>query len=738
MCIIALKSPLEMKKIIILIFIFLLPTNANAQEKILNIEDSLLHYPNFFSHTYFFRDSTGHIFEQIKAIDFQKNFQLSSEKISYPTNKKPESLWLKVNIDNQYKHHDYRFFVPKHDSVFVYLLDLQTQKIIFKNISGLLSYEQKEYKEYFWRGCHTVLSLEKGHQYQLFIKVKDSHQNSNLIWIEGNEVWVKAEYENRSIFIEILRIFNGMLLIMFLYNFAVFLISRERIYLYYAFYTFFANLTLLFPYSKHILKDWAIYSTDLFGFSFMLNSIFYLLFSKEFIEVKKYNQRWDRISNYFMILLVPSNLFVLLFFTGNGLAVNLVIMGNIIFNFVFFLSVSSFRNVISKTFFVGNMCLYVCSFFALISSFEFFYQRINIGFAGYYLAQTGIILEILIFSIGLGYRIRLNEQEKRKVQEELNHTLKNQNENLEQNVKEKTKELLKYTEQLQISYEEIQVINEELHQTQEETLAQRDALKTKNSELELQKFKISQSIESAKLIQYAILPTKQKLDSIFTENFVILIPKDTVSGDFYMVNQIDNKKFLIVADCTGHGVSGAFMTMIGNTLIDRIISAGVNSPKDILYKLHFEIQNVLQQKQTNNTDGMDIAIVVLEETDNQVNIVFAAAKRPLYYLSKGEKDVKKIAGSRKMIGGYEMQNKTFENEYLTLPKGSLLYLCTDGYADQNDIERHKFTEKRMLSLISENSNSSLEIQEQILKTQILQHMEGEEQRDDILVLGVKI
>ncbi len=291
--------------------------------------------------------------------------------------------------------------------------------------------------------------------------------------------------------------------------------------------------------------------------------------------------------------------------------------------------------------------------------------------------------------------------------------------------------------EIQNQQEEIQVQNEELRQIQEEISAQRDLLAEKNQTLEFYSTKISQSIRSARLIQKAILPPKNKMDGIFEEYFILYMPKDVVSGDFWWADQIRQHRFLVVADCTGHGVSGAFMTMIGNSLLDRIIrTLQILEPKEILEELHTQIQFLLQQEQTGDMNGMDLVVVRIDTE----KIVFSGAKRPLYILQNGKTE--KIAGNRKAIGGRikstKNTQKVFEQVEIIHQNSMPLYLCSDGYADQNNRKRQSFSEKRLLDLLQEIQHHSLAEQKETLKHQLAMHMDGVEQRDDILVIGIRV
>jgi serine phosphatase RsbU (regulator of sigma subunit) len=268
-------------------------------------------------------------------------------------------------------------------------------------------------------------------------------------------------------------------------------------------------------------------------------------------------------------------------------------------------------------------------------------------------------------------------------------------------------------------------------------LAQRDVLEVKNNLLEEYKYKIGKSIEAAQMIQKAMLPPKTKMKELFEEHFVLFQPKDIVSGDFWWANEFLGEKYLIVADCTGHGVSGAMLTMIGSALLDRIIRVmSITEPAEILEILHIEIKGLLQQDQTHNNEGMDIAITYWHYENEECFLSFAAAKRPLYYAYQGQMD--KIAGTRRNIGGAGESSKIFESKTLTLSKGTMLYLCSDGYADQNDANRNNFTEKRLLTLLQQIQELPADEQKTVLKQQLDEYTLGVEQRDDILVVGLRV
>jgi serine phosphatase RsbU (regulator of sigma subunit)/ligand-binding sensor domain-containing protein len=259
--------------------------------------------------------------------------------------------------------------------------------------------------------------------------------------------------------------------------------------------------------------------------------------------------------------------------------------------------------------------------------------------------------------------------------------------------------------------------------------------------------KIISSIRYAQTIQQAILPSTDLLHTYFPENFVLYKPKDVVSGDFYWMSVVKNRQtnnvekvYLGVLDCTGHGVPGAFMSMIGNTLLNKIASmADVYQPADMLEALHQEIRVALHQEEEANKDGMDVCLVCFEAPLRQdtAKISFAGAKRNLY-ITKPDGQVRELKGSRKLIGGLSSGHHRFETHQTILTKGDCIYLTTDGYVDQNNNKRESFTTYRFKELISKIQAKPCAEQKMILDNTLAEHQGQEEQRDDITIIGIKI
>lgn len=284
--------------------------------------------------------------------------------------------------------------------------------------------------------------------------------------------------------------------------------------------------------------------------------------------------------------------------------------------------------------------------------------------------------------------------------------------------------------------------NYDLNQTKDELETKIEQIETLNKEVTTKNQKITDSIRYAQTIQEAILPPEIEFEKAFADHFVLFSPKDMVSGDFYwMANHytLDGQKTVIATvDCTGHGVPGAFMSMIGNTLLNEIVNQEkVFDTAQILTRLHEGVKKSLQQNNMSNDDGMDVCICTIHfNSDETAHVQFTGAKRPLYYFQNSF--LQSLKGDVKSIGGRDRKDKPFTTQDLYLMKGDCLYLMTDGFSDQQDSDNKKFGTTRLLELLEKNATLTLAVQKQELETELHTHSWGTEQRDDITIVGVKI
>ena len=201
-------------------------------------------------------------------------------------------------------------------------------------------------------------------------------------------------------------------------------------------------------------------------------------------------------------------------------------------------------------------------------------------------------------------------------------------------------------------------------------------------------------------------------------------------------------RFIAVVDCTGHGVPGAFMSMIGNQLLNEIVNEKkIFEPHKILTQLNLGVIKALNQDTTNNNDGMDICLCSVAPNSNLTHykITFAGAKRPLYYFKTQEKKLIKQTGSRMSIGGRSKNSCiNFTSKEIILQKNDLIYLTSDGYIDQNNKERKRFGTKHLENILNKITDRPLPEQKQVLEIELDKWQGTERQRDDITVIGIKI
>lgn len=249
---------------------------------------------------------------------------------------------------------------------------------------------------------------------------------------------------------------------------------------------------------------------------------------------------------------------------------------------------------------------------------------------------------------------------------------------------------------------------------------------------------IKSSITYAARLQNAMLPSADLMTKLFYDNFIINMPRDIVSGDFYWVKKVNGLIFIVLGDCTGHGVPGAMMSMLGHHLLNEaILNAELTAPEQILAYLHKGVRQSLHQTySTVIRDGMDMGIVVINPQSHELS--FAGAMHHLYIHNLEE--WVEIKGDKLSIGGKQLEEeRIFQSVTMPYKSGYKLLLHSDGYVDQFGGEDFKkFLAKRFMDLLNENGEKSSSGLGSVLQQTINNWMKGYEQMDDILVLGVTL
>jgi serine phosphatase RsbU (regulator of sigma subunit)/ligand-binding sensor domain-containing protein len=341
-----------------------------------------------------------------------------------------------------------------------------------------------------------------------------------------------------------------------------------------------------------------------------------------------------------------------------------------------------------------------------------------------------ILLVIGLIYLVIKWRIRQLEEDKRV---------------LEQKVQERTIEIQHQKEEIEKQRDVLAVRNEEIMQQKEEIEAQRDEIEAQRNELEKQNYRIAlqnkeitDSIVYAKRIQTAVMPTESEILQIMPDGFIYFKPRDIVSGDFYWASQSKDKTIIVAADCTGHGVPGAFMSMLGISFLNEIVNEQ-EFPKanEILNELRQNVLNTLSQKVENvdMQDGMDIALVVIDKKEMVAE--FAGAFNPMILIRNGE--LHEVPADRMPIGSHVFERESFKNNVIKIYKNDAIYLFSDGFISQfGGADDRKFNSKAFRQLLMNVNTKPMLEQRQILDSTMSNWMGNKEQMDDILVIGVRV
>jgi serine phosphatase RsbU (regulator of sigma subunit) len=273
---------------------------------------------------------------------------------------------------------------------------------------------------------------------------------------------------------------------------------------------------------------------------------------------------------------------------------------------------------------------------------------------------------------------------------------------------------------------------------------QAEEIKEKSKLIEEKNKETEQSIHYAKRIQFAILPLEKEIRSYISDYFVLYIPKDIVSGDFYFFydKYAERKKcYFASVDCTGHGVPGAFMSLIGNEKLRDAIDMHTN-PGEVLSELNRFVKSVLKQSADaeSTRDGMDVALLSfdLDEHKNWSNFTYAGAHRPLWIIRKDSENLEEIKATKVSIGGHTPNDQKFMEHSITLHKGDTIYIFSDGYADQFGGERKKkMMTGKFKEILLSIQNLSMPDQKIWLENFFYEWKGNLEQMDDVLVIGIR-
>jgi serine phosphatase RsbU (regulator of sigma subunit) len=264
------------------------------------------------------------------------------------------------------------------------------------------------------------------------------------------------------------------------------------------------------------------------------------------------------------------------------------------------------------------------------------------------------------------------------------------------------------------------------------------ALKHKNEIIEEKNKSITDSINYAKRLQTAILPPKDFVDSFLPEHFILYQPKDIVSGDFYWASNHDTKIMIAAIDCTGHGVPGALLSIVGHNAINQTVNEmGIIQPSKVLDSMNTIIKKILHQdKGSDIRDGMDMSLCTFDKATHTLE--YAGANNPIYIVSEGKLNI--VKASKLTVGS--MADHTVEppvNHSIQLKKGDCFYLFSDGYADQfGGPDNKKFKSSKFQELLISITKQSMAEQQTTILSAFRNWQGKNEQVDDVLVIGIRV
>ncbi|WP_299464519.1 7TM diverse intracellular signaling domain-containing protein [uncultured Microscilla sp.] len=640
----------------------------------------------------------------------------------------------------------------------IYLKTLQLSDKVVLELPGnipkvVVFYPQWSDSVYVWKSMHTQIGqstfynrsihypanafpLEirgKPDTLAVYVCLKTNRSAAQLHF----QVYKATYFQNQAIHtVAFNALIYGMIIVMIVYNFFMLLVLKESLYLLYVILELLSLLlfSISSGYYLYVLPNeyfWWYHNSKILWLLMIVN----ILFAQKLLNTHLHTPNMHRIFRWVTLGLLGCLL--VNFWHSNArfsilcsLFTSLILLGYAIYLYSRGVTTARYY-LLAWGFYVAGGMIKALLLLGIITSHHPFLLAAP---------QIGLALEAVFFSFALGHKINLIKKERYIAQQQ---ALEKQQENqeliisqkatLEQKVKERT-------HQLESAKQEITIQHTALLHVQEELLVQQEMIEEQNQVLVYKQKHIDQSIKAAQKIQEAMLPFDQRIKGIFADCFVLNRPKDVVSGDFYWVETINNKVFVAIADCTGHGVPGAFMSMIGHILLDHIIKVNnIYQPGQVLEILHAKVQQALRQKISNDRNGMDIGLCLIENVDNTRSLLtFAGAKRPLYYWHAQKGGIVELKGTPKAIGGIQRQDISFANQYLHLPAGSIIYLSSDGYVDQNNPQRKKLGKRRFIELLQSCIHLSLSTQCILFEEELLSHMQESEQRDDILMVGIQM
>ncbi len=645
--------------------------------------------------------------EQVASIEYNSAFVESTEE-QHNFGYTKSVYWARVLLNNRQEHEreywleiDYALL----NYIDVYIVDANGQ-VEQRKAGNLLPFGAREvnYKNPIFK-----IDLPPSFLGNRLIYIRIESQSTMAFPMT---LWAPDAFIDKSSDLQLgFGIYYGLMLVMIFYNLFIFFSLRDISYLYYVLNIAFIILFqatfngLSFQYLWPELPGFNKFALTLFIAALTFSS---LRFTSSFLNTK---QNIPKRLHMLLFVGMGLALFELLIFPFLPYQIAIRIATATAFPFIFVVigaAVIAFKRGYrpARFFLLAWGVFLLGAFFIILRA----YGILPTNFITTYAIQIGSALEVLFLSLGLADRINTLRRELTEKALEKARSEKEREQKQKEFIAEQNKELEKQVEE-------------------------------RTRELAEQNRQIMASIRYAERIQRAILPPKNTILQALPESFIYFKPRDIVSGDFYWFTQQDDKIIIAAVDCTGHGVPGAFMSMVGNTLLNQIvIERGITRPAEILNQLHHEIRTALKQEEDGySRDGMDIALCTIHQ---DVNILeFAGANRPLFLLKN--KELMEVSGDKMSIGGVRRHTeRQFQNHIIKLEEGeeSTIYLSSDGYADQfGGAQNRKFMVRNFKRLLVELGQQKSLKSQHLTLNKVLEEWRGEQRQiDDILVIGFKL
>ncbi len=643
--------------------------------------------------------------------------QLSSSQFFTTTKDAPSfgfvtsTYWAKFKVQNnsEFKKWILEVNYPFFDTIDIYYKKVTEEHFQKRRSGDFFPFDNREIKH---RLFNFNFNLEENQEYEFYIRIKTCSSMSFPLEFSTHDNFTVETHDEQLGF----GLYYGIVLIMLFYNAFLLFSLRDRSYLYYIIFIlsvgiFQASLNgFTYEYLWPNAVEWHNYSVVLFIRIMILAALF---FSIKFLQADFRHPKFYKLGLFFIFLTAFTFAFDLSLayntnikiVTGLSIVVIIYILTLGVLSFIRGFKAARFF-LLAWGLFLGGMVLQPLKALGLLPG----------NFIVNYGSQIGSALEILFLALALADKINTLREEKNKL-------IKKQKDALEIEVKQRTAEILNQKEELAAQRDNIEAKSKILADTIINLTKSRD--------------KVTQSIRYAKRIQESLILDMSEFNLYVKEKFLLYQPRDIVSGDFYWSAKVGNKLVVVSADCTGHGVPGAFVSIVGASLLNQIVKFEKKVvPSEILTRLHFLTTKALhQENDAGSNDGMDLALVVIDMAEQVVH--FAGAKNNLFLVKNNELQIFK--GNKFPIGGTQYKKAhVYTDHKIAIETGMTLYMTTDGYIDQFGGEDNmKLGRKRFKQLLIEGAHLPMRDQHDFFQSKYKNWKGKQKQIDDVSMVGMR-